>query len=42
MSSSAHVDNKEKDILILGGGPTKELDDTILTAKKVFNQFYLV
>ena len=42
VSSSAHVDNKEKDILILGGGPTKELDDTILTAKKVFNQFYLV
>ena len=23
MSSSAHVDNKEKDILILGKGPTQ-------------------
>ena len=26
MSISIHVDNKKKDILILGGGPTKGLD----------------
>ena len=28
-----HVDNKEKDILILGEGPTQELDNTTLTAE---------
>ena len=28
MSSSVHVDNKGKDILILGEGQTEELDDT--------------
>ena len=33
MSSSAHVDNKGKDILILGEGPTQGLDDTTLTAE---------
>ena len=33
MSSSAHVDNKTKDILILGEGPTQRLDDTTLTAE---------
>ena len=32
MSSSVHIDNKEKDILIVGKGPTKGLDDTTLTA----------
>ena len=32
MSSSVHVDNKRKDILILGEGPTQESDDTTLTA----------
>ena len=31
MSSSAHIDNKEKDIL--GIGPTQGLDDTMLTAE---------
>ena len=31
MSSSVHVDNKNKDILILGDGPTQALDDTTLT-----------
>ena len=34
MSSSAHVDNKEEDILILGKGPIQGLDDTTLTAAK--------
>ena len=33
MSSSAHVDNKNKDILILGEGTTQELDDATLTAE---------
>ena len=38
MSSSVHVDNKKKDILILGEVSTQGLDDTTLTAdKKVFN-----
>ena len=34
MSSSAHVDNKKKDILILGEGPAPGLDGTTLTAEK--------
>ena len=33
MSSSAHIDNKGKDISILGKGPTQGLDDTTLTAE---------
>ena len=33
MSSSVHIDNKNKDILISGDGPTQELDDTILTTE---------
>ena len=32
-SSSVHVDNKNKDILILGEGSTQGLDDTTLTAE---------
>ena len=34
MSSSIHVDNKKKDILILGEGPTQGLHGTTLTAEK--------
>ena len=34
MSSSAHVDNKKKDILILGKAPTQGLEH-ILTAEKI-------
>ena len=34
MSSSVHAENKKKDILILGEGPTQGLDDTTLTAEK--------
>ena len=34
MSSSVHVDNKKKDILILDEGPKQVLDDTTLTAEK--------
>ena len=33
MSSSVHIDNKKKDILILGDGPTQGLDDTTSTAE---------
>ena len=33
MSSSVHVDNKKKDILIVGNGPTQGLDDTTITAE---------
>ena len=33
MSSSVHTDNKNKDILILGAGPTQGLDYITLTAE---------
>ena len=33
MSSSVHIDNKGRDTLILGEGPTQELNDTTLTAE---------
>ena len=36
MSSSVHVDNKKKK-LILGEGPTLGLDDTTLTAEKMYS-----
>ena len=35
MSSSVHVDNRKKDILILGNGPTQGLEHT-LTAEKMY------
>ena len=35
MSSSIHIDNKKKDILVLGKGPTQGLEDT-LTAEKMY------
>ena len=34
MSSSIHIDNKKKDILVLGRGPKKGLEST-LTAEKM-------
>ena len=34
MSSYVHNDNKNKDILIIGEGPTQGLDDTTLTAEE--------
>ena len=37
MSSSAHADNKKKDILILGEDPTQGLDGTTLTAEKMYS-----
>ena len=33
MNSSVHIDNKNKDMLILGGGTLQELDDTTSTAE---------
>ena len=36
MSFSAHIDNKKKDILILGKGPTQRLEHT-LTAEKMYS-----
>ena len=33
MSSSVHIENKNKDVLTLGEGPTQGLDDTTLTAE---------
>ena len=33
MSSSVHNINKEKDILIIGKGPTQGLNDTTLTVE---------
>ena len=33
MSSSVHIDNKNKDVLSLGEGPTQGLDHTTLTAE---------
>ena len=35
VNSSLHVDNKNKDILILGDGPTQGLDDATLTAEAI-------
>ena len=37
MSSSVHTDNKKKDILILGKGPTQGLDDTTLTSEAQYS-----
>ena len=36
MSSSIHIDNKKKDILVLGKGPTQGLEH-ILTAEKSYS-----
>ena len=36
MSSSLHIDNKKKDILVLGRGPTQGLEST-LTAEKMYS-----
>ena len=36
MSNSIHVDNKKRDILVLGRGPTQGLEST-LTAEKMYS-----
>ena len=41
MSSSAHIDNKKKDILVLGKGPTQGLEHT-LTAEKKYSMNFMV
>ena len=41
MSSSAHIDNKKKDILVLGKGPTQGLEHT-LTAEKKYSMKFMV
>ena len=35
MCSSVHIDNKAKESLILGEGPTQGLDDSSLTARAI-------
>ena len=37
MSFSAHIDNKKKDILVLGIGPTQGLEHTLTADKNVFS-----
>ena len=37
MSSLAHIDNRKKDILVLGNGPTDGLDDSTLTTEKEYS-----
>ena len=37
MNSSIHFDNKKKDILILGLGPTQGLGEDSLTAEKMYS-----
>ena len=41
MSSSVHIDNNKKCILILGKGPTDGLDNTTLTAEAQYS-FYVI
>ena len=41
MSSSTHIDNKKKDILVLGRGPTQGLEST-LTAEKMYSTYFTV
>ena len=41
MSSSPHIDNKKKDILVLGKGPTQELESTFTTEKMYSINFTL-
>ena len=37
MSSSVHIDNKKKDILILHIGPTHRLDDNMLSVEAQYS-----
>ena len=36
MSSSAHIDNKKKDILVLGKGPTQGSEHTLSAERMYF------
>ena len=42
MNSSPHIDNKGKDILILGKGPTQGLGEYSLTAEKYIQLILLL
>ena len=42
MSSSVHIDNKKKDILILGKGLTQGLGEHSLTAEKMYSVNFIV
>ena len=42
MISSIHIDNKGKDILILGIGPTQRLGENSLTAEKMHSKNFTV
>ena len=42
MNSSTHIDNKGKDILILGIGPTQGLGEHSLTAEKIYSIHFTV
>ena len=42
MSPSVHVDNKKKDILIIGKGPTQGLGENSLTAEKMYSINFMV
>ena len=37
ISSSVHIDNKKRNILVFGEGPTQGLDDTILIAEAKYS-----
>ena len=37
MSSFTKIDNKKKDVLVLGKGPTQGLEHTLFAKKNVFN-----
>ena len=41
MSLSVHIDNKGKDILIIGEKPTQGLDDTTLTAEARYHIIFI-
>ena len=41
MSSSSHIDNKKKNILVLGKGPTQGLEHTLTTDKRYSINFLL-
>ena len=40
MSSCVHIDNKDKNILVLGEGPTQGLNDTTLIAEAKYHNNY--
>ena len=42
MSSSSHIDNKKKNILVLGKGPTQGLEHTLNAEKMYSNNFAVV